>query len=104
MTGSQCNDSYYVDQHGHVKTASNTHGGILGGISSGMPIVLKAAFRPPASVGKAQKTVNLSSMEEETLPPSPVAEACVLPKLVPCVESAVNIALLSHMLEYPHFC
>lgn len=104
MTGSQCNDSYYVDQHGHVKTASNTHGGILGGISSGMPVVLKAAFRPPASVGITQKTVNLSSMEEEILPPSPVKEACALPKLVPCVEAAVNIALLSHMLDYPHFC
>jgi len=104
MTGSQCNDSYYVDNHGHIRTASNTHGGILGGISSGMPIVLKAAFRPPASVGVAQKTVNLSSMEEEALPPDGKAEACILPKLVPCVEAAVNIALLSHMLDYPHFC
>ncbi len=104
MTGSQCNDSYYVDQHGHVKTASNNHGGILGGISSGMPIVLKAAFRPPASVGKTQKTVNLSSMESEILQPAAAPDACILPKLVPCVESAVNIALLSHMLDYPHFC
>ena len=104
MTGSQCNDSYYVDQHGHIKTASNTHGGILGGISSGMPIVLKAAFRPPASVGKSQQTINLSSMEEETIPQQPAHEACILSKLVPCVESAVNIALLSHMIDYPHFC
>ena len=104
MTGSQCNDSYYVDKHGHIKTASNTHGGILGGISSGMPIILKAAFRPPASVRKAQETINLSSMKTESLPETSVHEACILPKLVPCVEAAVNIALLSHMLDYPHFC
>ncbi len=104
MTGSQCNDSYYVDKHGHIRTASNMHGGILGGISSGMPIVLKAAFRPPAAVGKTQETVNLSSLEKETLPPAKTPESCILPKLVPCVEAAVNIALLSHMLDYPHFC
>lgn len=104
MTGSQCNDSYYVDKHGHIRTASNTHGGILGGISSGMPIVLKAAFRPPASVGTEQTTINLSTMESESLAPSSSPQACVLPKLVPCVEAAVNIALLSHMLDYPHFC
>ncbi len=104
MTGSQCNDSYYVDNHGHVRTASNNHGGILGGISSGMPIILKAAFRPPASLGTAQETINLSSMEKESLPPVSAPESCILPKLVPCVESAVNIALLSHLLDYPHFC
>lgn len=104
MTGSQCNDSYYVDKHGHIRTASNSHGGILGGISSGMPIVLKAAFRPPASIGIAQESVNLSTLESVTLPPDSSPQSCNLPKLVPCVESAVNIALLSHMLDYPHFC
>ncbi|MDE5737350.1 MAG: chorismate synthase [Oscillospiraceae bacterium] len=104
MTGSQSNDNFYVDEHGHVKTYSNNHGGILGGISSGMPIVLHVAFKPSATVGKIQKTVNLSSMEQEEIQAESYLEACLLPKLVPCVESAVNIALLSHMLDYPHFC
>ena len=104
MTGSQSNDNFYIDDHGHVKTYSNTHGGILGGISSGMPIVLRAAFKPSAKIAKSQETVNLSSMQTELLQADHHAETCLLPKLVPCVESAVNIALLSHMLDYPHFC
>lgn len=104
MTGSQSNDNFYVDEHGHVKTYSNNHGGILGGISSGMPIVLRVAFKPSATIGKVQKTINLSSMEQEVIHAESHPETCLLPRLVPCVESAVNIALLSHMLDYPHFC
>ncbi|MDE7120810.1 MAG: chorismate synthase [Oscillospiraceae bacterium] len=104
MTGSQCNDNFYIDDHAHIKTASNTHGGILGGISSGMPIILRAAFRPSANIAKPQKTVNLSSMQTESFRTESGNGTCLLPKLVPCVESAVNIALLSHMLDYPHFC
>jgi len=103
MTGSQSNDSFYVDNHGHIKTRSNNHGGILGGISSGMPIILRTAFKPSPTLGLAQQTVNLSTLENEVLQPVPDAEACLLPKLVPCVEAAVNIALLTHMLDYPHF-
>lgn len=104
MTGSQCNDNFYIDDHSHIRTSSNTHGGILGGISSGMPIVLRAAFRPSANIAKPQKTVNLSSMQTQSLRAEAGNRTCLLPKLVPCVESAVNIALLSHMLDYPHFC
>ena len=104
MTGSQCNDAFYVDERGHVRTKTNHHGGILGGISSGMPIILRAAFKPSATIGKPQQTVNLSNLEQEMLEAVPDANACAVPNLVPCVESAVNIALLSHMLDYPHFC
>ncbi len=104
MTGSQSNDSFYVDDHGHILTRSNNHGGILGGISSGMPIILKAAFRPSATIGKAQQTINLSNLQSETLDAVPDIEACCVPKMIPCVESAVNLALLCHMLDYPHFC
>ncbi|MDE6730683.1 MAG: chorismate synthase, partial [Oscillospiraceae bacterium] len=83
---------------------STTPGAILGGISSGMPIILRAAFRPSANIAKPQKTVNLSSMQTESFQTESANGTCLLPKLVPCVESAVNIALLSHMLDYPHFC
>lgn len=103
MVGSQNNDSFYVDDHGHVKTKSNNHGGILGGISSGMPIVAKVAIRPAASLGKPQSTINLSTMEEEKLEAQSCAESCIVPKTVPCIEACMNIALLSHMLDYPHF-
>jgi chorismate synthase len=87
MLGSQNNDDFYVDDHGHVLTKTNNHGGILGGISSGMPIVLNVAFKPLANEGLGG-----------------IGDTCIVPRIVPCVESAVNIALLSNMLDYPGFC
>lgn len=102
MVGSQSNDSFYVNDHGHIRTSSNTHGGILGGISSGMPIMLRVAFKPPATLGIQQDSVNLSTMKTEKLE-AEASEACFVPKAVPCVEACVNIALLTHMLDYPHF-
>ena len=103
MVGSQNNDSFYVNDHGHIRTHSNNHGGILGGISSGMPIVLRAAIQPPASLGTVQQTINLSTMEEDSVKPEASALACTVPRAVPCIEAVVNIALLSHLLDYPHF-
>ncbi|MBQ8927945.1 MAG: chorismate synthase [Oscillospiraceae bacterium] len=103
MVGSQNNDSFYVDEHGYVKTMSNNHGGILGGISSGMPIALKVAVKPNSSIGAAQETVNLTTLEGEKLAAESSRQACTVPGLVPCVEACVNLALLTHMLDYPHF-
>lgn len=103
MVGSQNNDEFYVSDHGHVLTKTNNHGGILGGISSGMPITLRVAFKPSEYVAGQQNAVNYRDMTSET------AESikhipCSVPAAVPCVEAAVNIALLSHMLDYPNFC
>ncbi len=92
MTGSQNNDDYYVNEHGYILTKTNHHGGVLGGISSGMPVTLRVAVKPPVPtknpLGEAFNITN----------------ACCVPELVPCVEAAVNIALLSNMLNYPDFC
>ncbi|MDE5564214.1 MAG: chorismate synthase, partial [Oscillospiraceae bacterium] len=85
-----------------VRTHSNMHGGILGGISSGMPITLRVAIKPTGAAG-VQETVNLSTMKTEKLEVENGVEACIVPRAVPCVEACVNIALLSHMLDYPHF-
>ena len=87
MLGSQQSDEFYVSERGHILTKTNNHGGIIGGISSGMPITLNVAIKP------APKSV--SADERET---------CTVPAAVVCVESAVNIALLSHMIDYPNFC
>ena len=86
MIGSQNTDDFFVDSYGHVVTKTNNHGGILGGISSGMPVTLKAAFNP----------VRAEHDEDQ--------DTCIVPKAVPCVEAAVNIAVLSNMLDYPNFC
>ena len=103
MLGSQNNDEFYVDDHGHVLTKTNNHGGILGGISSGMPIVFRVAFKPTPSISKPQETVDLSALKNETLVIKGRHDPCVVPRAVPCVEAAANIAILSHMLNYPNF-
>lgn len=103
MLGSENNDEFYVNDQGHVVTRTNYHGGILGGISSGMPITLKVAFKPTPSIAQPQQTVDYSAMKNETIEIKGRHDPCVVPRAVPCVEAAVNIALLNHMLEYPNF-
>ena len=103
MTGSENNDEFYVNERGIVVTKTNNHGGILGGISSGMPITLRVAFKPTPSISKPQETIDYSAMKNETLVVKGRHDPCIVPRAVPCVEAAVNIALLSHMLEYPNF-
>ena len=103
MLGSQCNDEFYVDEQGHVKTKTNNHGGILGGISSGMPFIFRVAFKPTPSIAQPQETIDYSAMTNETIEIKGRHDPCVVARAVPCVEAAANIAILSHMLDYPNF-
>lgn len=103
MLGSENNDEFYVDDIGHVKTKTNNHGGILGGISSGMPITLRVAFKPTPSIAKPQETIDYSAMKNEVINIKGRHDPCVVPRAVPVVEAAVNIAILSHMMDYPNF-
>ncbi len=103
MVGSQDNDTFYIDENGHVKTRTNNHGGILGGISSGMPITMNVAIKPTASISKPQETVDFRAKTNEVLQIKGRHDPCIVARAVPCVEAAVNIALLSHMMNYPHF-
>ena len=103
MVGSQNNDEFYVNDHGHVLTKTNNHGGIIGGISSGMPITLRVAMKPSEYTAGQQAAVNYRDMTSETVE-SEKNIPCTVPAAVPCVEAAVNIALLSNMLDYPNFC
>ncbi|MDR0984810.1 MAG: chorismate synthase [Ruminococcus sp.] len=99
ITGSQNNDEFYIDDFGHTVTRTNNHGGILGGISSGMPIVLRVAIKPTPSIAKPQKTVDIKNHTEEMLEIKGRHDPCIVPRAVPCIESSVNIALLSHLEE-----
>lgn len=103
MTGSENNDEFYVNERGLVVTKTNSHGGILGGISSGMPITLRVAIKPTPSIARPQETVDYSAMKNETLEIKGRHDPCIVPRAVPCVEAAMNLAILSHMLEYPNF-
>ncbi|MCD8188427.1 MAG: chorismate synthase [Ruminococcus sp.] len=104
MVGSTNNDEFYVDEKGHVVTKTNNHGGILGGISSGMPITLNVAIKPTPSIAQEQNTVDYHNVKNEVLSVKGRHDPCIVPRAVPCVEAAVNIALLAHMLDYPNFC
>ena len=93
MRGSKANDAFYYDGE-EVKTETNNAGGINGGISNGMPLTMRVAFRPTPSIAKEQKTVDLVNKTNTTIKIEGRHDACVAVRALPAVESAVCIALL----------
>jgi chorismate synthase len=102
MNGSAHNDTpMIVDKAIHFRT--NHSGGILGGISTGMPVVFRAAFKPTASIGREQQTINLAAMREDTLTIKGRHDPCIVPRAVPVVEAAAAIFALDLMLGSGYF-
>ena len=98
LKGSENNDAFQMIGD-TVGTLTNNHGGILGGISSGMPIVVRIAVKPTPSIAKEQQTVALTTMENATLKVVGRHDPCIVPKAVPAAESAVAITLADHMIR-----
>lgn len=98
MRGSENNDPFSV-KDGRVVTLTNNHGGILGGITSGMPVVFRAAFKPTPSIAKEQLTANLATGEREPLRVRGRHDPCVVPRAVPCVEAAAGLVFCDLMLS-----
>jgi len=96
MKGSEHNDAFYSDE-GHIRTSSNRSGGIQGGISNGEPIVFRTAFKPTATIFKAQDTVTTSG-EEVTLEAKGRHDPCVLPRAVPIVDAMSALVLLDQIM------
>ncbi len=92
MFGSDHNDAYCMDG-GQVRTETNHHGGILGGITSGMPVVFRAAVKPTPSIFKSQQTVSLSQKENTLLNIRGRHDPCIVPRAVPVMEAALAVAL-----------
>ena len=97
LRGSENNDPYCVE-NGEIHTRTNNHGGSLGGITSGMPLLFRAAFKPTPSIKAEQDTVNLATRTPEKLEIGGRHDPCVVVRAVPCVEAAAAITLLD-MLE-----
>lgn len=97
MCGSEANDPFTTDGK-TIKTTTNNNGGILGGITSGMPIVFTAAIKPTPSIAQPQQTVDYVKMENTVLEIKGRHDACIVPRAVPVVEAAANIALLSFLV------
>ena len=97
LLGSEHNDRFMM-QDGRTTTETNHAGGVLGGISTGMPIVFRVAFKPTSTIGKAQRTVD-SAGKEVTLEATGRHDPCVLPRAVPIVEAMACLVLADHALR-----
>ncbi|MBQ4480478.1 MAG: chorismate synthase [Victivallales bacterium] len=99
--GSANNDAYEIAADGTVRTKTNHCGGILGGISTGMPIVMRVAFKPTPSIAREQETVSLSRRENTALKITGRHDPCIVPRALPVVTAAVALVLLD-FLEPQH--
>lgn len=97
MRGSENNDQYII-HNGEIKTATNYAGGILGGITNGMPLTFEVAVKPTPSIGKPQKSVSLSLMKESSITVHGRHDPCIVPRAVPVIEAAAAIAVYDAVL------
>jgi len=92
MRGSENNDPFTV-RDGRIETLTNNAGGILGGISNGMPVVFRVAVKPTPSIAKEQQSVNLNTMRPEALNITGRHDPCIVPRAVPVIEAAAALAI-----------
>ena len=97
LTGSMTNDEYIIE-NGQIRTLTNHCGGILGGISTGMPIIFSVDIKPTPSISKPQQTVNLKTGEITTIEIQGRHDPCIVPRAVPVVEAAAAIAIYDMIL------
>ena len=98
LRGSENNDPFDIED-GRIITKTNNCGGILGGITDGMPLVFRAAFKPTPSIAREQESVDLSTMEKETIKVSGRHDPCIVPRAVPVVEAAAALAVYDAYLS-----
>ena len=98
LRGSENNDQYVIKE-GKIVTLTNNSGGVLGGMSTGMPLLVRVAFKPPSSIAKEQKTVDVSHMKEANLGIKGRHDPCVVPKAVPVVQAMVAVGLADLMIR-----
>lgn len=98
LRGSQNNDPYRIINE-NVTALSNNAGGILGGITTGMPIVFRVAIKPTPSIAKQQQSISLKSMSNQTITVYGRHDPCIVPRAVPVIEAATAIAIFDICLK-----
>jgi chorismate synthase len=98
LRGSQHNDPFESDGVGGIRTRTNNAGGVLGGISSGSPIIFRVAFKPVSTIAKEQDTVTVDGRTTK-LTASGRHDPCVLPRAVPIVDAMAALVLMDHYLR-----
>ena len=97
MRGSESNDQYFFDNG--IKAMTNNMGGIVGGMSNGMPLVFRAAFKPTPSISKEQRSVNLSTMKDTTISIKGRHDPCIVPRAASVVEAVTALVLADVSME-----
>ena len=92
MRGSEHNDPFFIE-NGKIRTMTNNAGGILGGISDGMPLIFRIAIKPTPSISRTQQSVNLETMLPDTLAVIGRHDPCIVPRAVPVTEAAAALAI-----------
>ncbi len=98
LNGSSNNDEYII-KNGKIETRTNNSGGILGGLSTGMPLVLRIAFKPASSIAKKQRTIDLQTRKPSSLVVQGRHDPCVVPRAPPVVDSLVSVVLADHAIR-----
>ncbi len=99
LTGHQTNDEYQYTMEGEIRTITNQSGGILGGISNGMPIVVRIAVKPTPSISHVQKTVNINSMEDVEIEIRGRHDPCICPRVTAVAEASAAMVVADHLLR-----
>lgn len=99
MRGSENNDPYFIDDSGTIRLRTNHAGGILGGITNGMPVVFRVAIKPTPSIAVEQDSVDLLTVKPVKLSVQGRHDPCIVPRAVPCVEAAAACAIYDALLE-----
>lgn len=98
LNGSQANDEFILKE-GRIETLTNNSGGILGGISNGMPLIMRAAIKPTASIEKVQRTVDISTKKPVEIEIKGRHDPCIVPRVLPVCEAMTALVLADHILR-----
>ena len=97
LFGAEANDSLHYEG-GHPVALTNHNGGVLGGISSGSPVLFRLAVKPTASIGRRQRTIDISKKEDTDLSIGGRHDPCIIPRAIPVIENAAALVILDLLL------